>query len=310
MRRTTLGALALAGLVGSVADGPGWAAGEQPTLTVAVYLPTTLTDGAQRLATGDKLGQELCQKLGCKPVARNFARYADFAAAVKEGSVDLGLVDGWVLGSTPDLPLPVALGQLGTESARRWALVTGPGVRGGRALSLSGKSVALTRALGSNEGRFAREVLFEGDFDPEKRYKLTSVPTIESALRTLEIGTAEAAFVPAQHVPAKAKVVYQSPAVPVAGVVVFKKDKWATAVSGALAGVSAAPFDRFVPTSGQEVSDMRRVIQSGQPPKRMILSPPPALGFDGRGLVTFKGVDAVLPYFPDKLSIPTETPDD
>ena len=70
---------------------------------------------------------------------------------------------------------------------------------------LSGKRLAITKGAGPSDSKFVSNVIFAGDLDAQKHFKLVSVPNVESALKMLEAKGAEAALVPLVHAPKDAQ---------------------------------------------------------------------------------------------------------
>jgi len=305
-------AVALGAFAALLLGGAGAARAEQ-TLTVGVFMPVTFLDGQQRFAFAERFAAAVGEKLKVKAVARNFARFADFASALKDlgaNGLDIAVVDGWVVGSAPELPLPAALGVLNGESRTRWVLVSSKPVS--QVTELREKTVAVTRVNGTSEAKFLRNVIFDGQFDVDKELKVTLVPGIDSALRMVEVGTAQAAILPAEHVPKSMRVAFQSSPIPIAVVLLSAraaKDP-KSPVREAITALQVAPFDKFTATDGGELSTMRQVVAKGPTPRRPILAEPPAVGFESKGLVTLQGLEPTLPFFPDLVPISNETPDD
>lgn len=300
-------------VVGAVLLALSGAARAEQTLTVGVFMPVTFLDGQQRFAFAERFAAAVGEKLKVKAVARNFARFADFAAALKDtgpNGLDIAVVDGWVVGSAPELPLPVALGVMNGESRVRWTLVSSKPVS--QVTELHDKTVAVTRMNGTSEAKFLRNVFFDGQFDVDKELKVTLVPGIDSALRMVEVGTAQAAILPAELAPKSMKVAFQSSPIPVAGILLSARATKDPKLSlrEAITALQVAPFDKFTATDGGELSTMRQIVAKGPTPRRPILAEPPALGFDAKGLVTLQGLEPTLPFFPDLVTISNETPDD
>jgi hypothetical protein len=285
----------------------------EQTINVGVFMPVTILDGQQRYAFAERVATALMQRSKVKAVARNFARFADFAAALRDpgpNGLDIAIVDGWVVGSAAELPTPIALGVLNGESRSRWALVSSKPVA--QVTELKDKTVAVTRVNGTSEAKFLRNVIFDGQFDADKELKVTLVPGIDSALKAVEVGTAQAALLPAEHVPKSLKVVFQSSPIPIAAVLLSPKAAKdpKSSLREAILALQVAPFDKFVTTDGGEFGTMRQIVTKGPPPRRPVLADAPPVPFEPKGLVTLQGLDPTLPFFPDLVPIPTETPDD
>jgi ABC-type phosphate/phosphonate transport system substrate-binding protein len=324
-RSSTVASTVVATVVVALLALAGRARADEPALTVGVFTPAALADGQQRFAFAERFAAALGEKLKAKVTARNFARYADFAAAAKDpgaNGLDVAVVDGWVLASAAELPLPIALGALGAEIRHRWVVVT-PKAGSTRVADLAGKTVAMVRAGGSNEGRFLRNLVFDGQFDAERDLKLTLVPGVDSALRMIELGTADAAVLPAEQVSSAAlksgamRVIFQSAPIPVAGVLALRsptKERIAS-LREALASLKAAPFERFVAAtssdeSGGDLGALRQIVAKGPPPRKPLLADAPPIPFEPKGLVTLRGLDTVWPFFPDIAPVAVEAPND
>jgi hypothetical protein len=276
-------------------------------LTVGVFLPTTLADGQQRFDFGEKLAGLLGQSLGIKAGARNFARYTDFADAVKRGQIDVAVVDAWIAVEAPEGSMqPVALGSIGGAAKRRWVVVA----RSGKSVSsVLGKRLALTRGAGAGDGSFVTNAVFEGALSADKQLAPTYAPSVESAMRMWSLGSADAALVPASMAPPDAHVLYQSAPLPIAAVLAQKTR--ADVVKKALSSLGAvAPFDSLAAPMGEELSALRRLVQAGPAARPPVWAESPPLPLEAAPLITFKGLPAPFPSFAEKLDLSEELPDD
>jgi ABC-type amino acid transport substrate-binding protein len=295
-------ALALA-LVMTAASSPRAAPAR---LTVGVLLPTTVADGEQRFALGQKFAAALGQALHVSVTARNFARYADLMQAADKGELDVGLVDGWIAAESPKL-WPVALAVVAGEERQPWALVA----RSAHAVvELRGKRLALAHGSGGAlDAQFVSNVIFERALPAGDLPSLTFVPSVESALKMFEVGSADAVLLPLP-LANQAEVIYQSAPLPVTAVVSMR----ATAPRGlatALRSLAAIPpFDRFVPADAAAIASLRGQIQHGPPPRVPPLADAPPVRLDLRALVTFRGLGVTLPSFAGYVAAPNEMPDD
>jgi hypothetical protein len=278
----------------------------ESSLTVGVFLPTTLADGQQRFDFGEKLAGLLGQALGVKAGARNFARYADFMDAIKQGKIDVAVVDAWIAAESGE-PMPLAaLGSVGGKVRRPWVVVA----RSGKSVSsVLGKRLALTRGAGAGDGAFVTNAVFEGALVADKQLQPTYAPSVESAMRMWSLGNAEAALLPANLAPSEARVLYQSAPLPIAAVLAQKSKL--DAVKKALASVGAVPpFDGFVATNSDELLPLRKLVQSGPAARPPVWAETAPLPLDTKSLITFHGMPSVFPSFVEMLNVSKELPDD
>jgi hypothetical protein len=93
------------------------------SLTVGVFLPTTLNDGQQRFDFGERLAAALSTATSLKATASNYAKHSDFVSALKAGKIDVAVVDAWIAAQTPEAMVPVALASMSGNTRRRWAII-------------------------------------------------------------------------------------------------------------------------------------------------------------------------------------------
>jgi ABC-type amino acid transport substrate-binding protein len=276
------------------------AAAAEGTLTVGVLLPTTIQGGGSaRFAFGESLAAALAKETGRKPQALNYARIADFRAAAQMGKLDVAVVDAWIAAESLEKYTPIAQATMAGESKQRWALV---GSTGRSVADLAGKRVVVLTG-----DAFLTNAIFEGDLPAAKHFKLQTAPDVDSALRLLDAGSADAALIPAAHVPPGKRVIYRSAPIAIAVVLAMKSGP---DLGPALARIKLAPFDGFQPASPDSLAALRRLIQKGPPPRVPILSESLPLHFDGRSLVTFRGAKMSYPAFVDLMGVPEEQPED
>jgi ABC-type amino acid transport substrate-binding protein len=275
-------------------------------LTVGVLLPTTVADGDQRFALAQKFAAALGQAMHVTATARNFARYADLMQATSNGEIDVGLVDGWIAAESNKM-WPVALGVVGGEARRPWVLVA----RSAHSVAeLRGKRLALAHGSGAAlDAQFVSNVVFEKSLPADDLPALTFVPSVESALKMYEVGSADAVLLPLA-LAAHAQTFYQSASLPVTAVVSMRPTP-PRGLAAALQSLAAIPpFDRFVLADAAAIVSLRGQILHGPPPRVPPLAESPALHLDLRALVTFRGVGLTLPSFAGYVAAPNETPDD
>ncbi len=174
---------------------------------------------------------------------------------------------------------------------------------------LDGQRLAVPRGVKSLDPKFVSNVIFAGELRADRHFKLVPVPTAESALAALETKSADAALVPAQHVPKGGSVSYQSSKL--LGVVVLGLKKGSVDLQPAFTALEkVGPFDRFVAPDENELNALKKLLTKGPPAKTPVLAPHPVVRADAEGLVDMKQVGLVLPSFLDYMHAPTETPDD
>jgi hypothetical protein len=82
-------------------------------------------------------------------------------------------------------------------------------------------------------------------------------------------------------------------------------------VKKALSSLGAvAPFDAFVAAGSDELSPLRKLVQSGPAARPPVWSESPPLPLDNKSLVTFHGLPSVFPSFVEMLNVSKELPDD
>ena len=299
--------LALAcGLAGITLRPPAARAAASSQLTLGVFLPTTIADGQERFNFGEHLAAALAKALGRPVQARNFARYQDFADAASHGKLDIGVVDGWIAAQSSDKFVPVALGSLGGETRLRWAIIAH---QGRSVADLAGRRLSLTHGAGPTDVQFVSNVVFGGDLAAQKHFKLVYVPAVESAIKMIDVDSAEAALIPVVHVPKKSRVLYRSSPVLAAAVLSLRGN--ANELRAALGSVGAvAPFDKFVTTRTEDVASLRKLIIQGPPPRQPFMAEAPILRFDSRQVITFRGIGLVFPSFVHYMDVSKELPDD
>lgn len=291
--------LALIALLGATS---ALARGKKTVL--GVFLPTTMADGQQRFQVAEKLGTALGATLGDEVVARNFGRYEDFAKAVSSGKVDVAVVDAWAAAQL-NKGTPVAFGAVSGEPLQRWVIVTH---RRGVVKDLSGKKLVVPRGARAYDAKLVSNVMFVGDYDARRHFRLVAVPNVESALRMLASKGADAALVPAMHAPEDARVVYRS--APLPGVIALSLRGDKEAQRKALTSMAAvAPIDRFTPAEADALEGLRRLMVRGPAKRSPVMAAAPGFVLDTEPLVSFHDVGFSLPSFVDEIESPKAQPD-
>ncbi|ADO72661.1 PhnD/SsuA/transferrin family substrate-binding protein [Stigmatella aurantiaca] len=280
------------------------AAWAEKKATLGVFLPTTLTDGQQRFTFAENLAAQLGTVLEQPVAAKSFGRYEDFSKAVADGLVDFAVVDAWSAVQLGEKATPIAFAALSGETTQRWAIVSNGK---GSVKDLQGKRLALTKGAGPSDVKFVSHIVFGGDLDAQKHFKVVSVPNVESALKMLEAKGAEAALVPLSHVPKDARVLFRSSKVPGA-VLVSLQDSALEAQLPKLEAV--APFSGFVRVQGREFEDFRKLAQKGPAPRQPVIVESPQLRVDTDALVRAGQLNPVLPSFTSVMDVSSEQPDD
>jgi hypothetical protein len=280
------------------------AAWAEKKTTLGVFLPTTLVDGQERFAFAEKLAAQLGDALGQPVAAKSFGRYEDFSKAISDGTLDFAVVDAWAAVQLGSKAAPVAFAALSGDTSQRWAVIS---YGKGAVKDLSGKRLALTKGAGPSDPKFVSNVIFAGDLDAQKHFKLVSVPNVESALKMLEAKGAEAALVPLAHVPKDARVLYRSTKVPGAVLVTLRGAN----LEESLPKLGAVPpFSSFVKVQGRDFEDFRKLVLQGPPRRQPVIVDSPVLRVDTDALVISGELNPVLPGFTTAMDVSDEQPDD
>ncbi|MBN1206568.1 MAG: PhnD/SsuA/transferrin family substrate-binding protein [Myxococcaceae bacterium] len=281
------------------------AAWAQKKTTLGVFLPTTLTDGQERFDFAEKLAAEIGTAMGQPVAAKSFGRYEDFSKAINDGTLDFAVVDAWAAVQLGARATPLAFAALSGETAQRWAVIS---YGKGAVKDLAGKRLALTKGAGPSDPKFVSNVVFAGDLDARRHFKLVSVPNVESALKMLEAKGAEAALVPLAHVPKDARVLFRSTKVPGALLVNLRAG---SSLKENLPKLSAvAPFSAFVQIQDREFEDFRKLVQQGPPRRQPVIVESPVLRADTDALISSGDLNPVLPNFTTAMDVSDEQPDE
>ena len=291
-------ALAIALLWGQAAPA------QDQKLSLGVYLPNTVLSRDGQFTLGQALAQELSAQLGLPVASKPFARFEDFTKAVNDGTLDLALADALVLAQARAEFRAFATAPLEEDPASRWAVVAEQAAPVGR---LKGKRLAVVKGPLS-DAEFVNNVVFAGDL-PAGHFHLVFVPAVESALKALETGKADAALVPAAHAPKSLKVLYRSSRVPAVALVNLKAD--AAGLKAAVEKLGAvAPLGRFVVGSGDEVSQLKRRLARPPPARAPFISEAPVYRPAPSTLSPFKATGLSFPTFLEFVEASKDHPDD
>ncbi|WP_224249565.1 PhnD/SsuA/transferrin family substrate-binding protein [Hyalangium gracile] len=281
------------------------AAWAEKKTTLGVFLPTTLADGQERFNFAEKLAAEVGTALGQSVAAKSFGRYEDFSKAISDGTLDFAVVDSWAAVQLGSKAAPVAFAALSGDTWQRWAVIS---YGKGSVKDMAGKRLAIAKGSGSLDPKFVSNVVFAGDLDAQKHFKMVSVPNVESALKMLEAKSAEVALVPLAHVPKDARVLYRSTKVPGAMLVAFRG---ADQLEESLPKVGAVPpFSAFVKSQGRDFDDFRKLVQQGPPRRQPVIVESSVLRVDTDALVSSGELNPVLPNFVTAMDLSDEQPDD
>lgn len=296
MKRLVLGLL----LVGASAQAA------EHKYTVGVFLPTSIADGQARFEFAEALAKALSGPLGQPVSGKSFAKFEDFTKAAGDGTLDLAVVDAWALAQGNLKGEPVALGSIAGQTHRRWVVVA----RSGNFVKeLNGQKLAVPKGAAGQEAKFATNVVFAGDYQANKGFKLVPVPAIDSAIKAVESKSAAAALIPQGELPKDFKVIYRSPRIP--GAVALSLHGDAAAVRSALlSSGGAAPITKFVEVKAQELDDLKVLFTKGPPKRIPAVAESPTLRPPVEPLVDMKKVGYVLPDFLEQFDSPSEKPDD
>lgn len=276
-------------------------------LIVGVYLPGTIADGAGRFAFAEAFAESLGAATQREGVARNFGRYEDFQKAVSSGLLEVIIVDGYVVAQSGLKYTPLGTAIRSQDQGGRWAIISRNKVSSMK--GLQGKRLAVLKAAKGGEAKFVANTIFMGDYDVQKNFRIVPVPDVESALKSLEAKSVEAALVPLTSVPAGANVVFRSSKLPSAVVGAVRGDT--DSVGEALLTLGKiAPFEKFIPPAREEIAAFSQLVARGPAKRTCVMADSPTVRVDANALIRFNEVGKVMPAFTDYIAAPTETPDD
>jgi ABC-type phosphate/phosphonate transport system substrate-binding protein len=166
-------------------------------LRVVVYYPDGPQDPSQMVAAFVPLKSQARHSQALDIDAQYFVQLADFQKSVDSGSVAFALVDAvFFLENREKLGLEaVATAMNGAgASTQPYCLVVPAGQAGVGVGDLAGKTLAQTPMM-SRQAYFVSDFLLEGML-PADFFRPKVVPHADSALKAVELGEANAAFVP------------------------------------------------------------------------------------------------------------------
>lgn len=273
-------------------------------LTLGVYLPLSVDSRDEQFEAGEGLAKALGAQLGQEIVAKPFARFEDFSRAASEGLLDLALSEVVTLAQARGEYLAVATASLEADPSSRWAVIAAQQSSVGR---LKGKRLAMVKGPGS-DAEFVSNVVFAGDL-PGSHFQLVFVPTVESALRAIEAGKADAALVPGAHAPKTLKVLYRSSRVPAVALVALKAP--AGELKAAVAKMSAvAPFGKLQVGSGDEVGALRRRIARPPGVRIPLIAESPVYRPAPGALEPYQSTGVSFPSFLEFVEVSKDQPDE
>ena len=273
-------------------------------LSLGLYLPSMVQSREGQFALGQALALELGAQLGLPIAAKPFARFEDFAKAVNDGTLDLALADAVVLAQARTDFQAFATANLEEDPTSRWAVVAEQSAPVGR---LKGKRLAVVKGP-FGDAEFVNNVVFAGDL-PAGHFQLVFVPAVESALKALETGKADAALVPAAYAPKGLKVLYRSTRVPAVVLVNLKADP--AGLKAAVAKLGAvAPLGRFVVGTGDEVAQLKRRLARPPPARAPFISESPVYRPPPNTFSPFKATGLSFPTFLEFVEASKDHPDD
>lgn len=165
-------------------------------IAVGIYAPSLpFTGPVARLELVSRLASEVAEAVGAdRGVGRAYGKAADFAAAVRRGELHYAVLDAPYSAALGN-PYPVlATGMFGGNTQLDWHLLTSGDAR--TVLELEGARIAVAR-VGARDGAFLQNVLFSGELPRSFFERATFSPDARSAVAAVELGRADAAFVPA-----------------------------------------------------------------------------------------------------------------
>lgn len=293
--------VALSMVVASVALGQAQAP-KGKKLGLGIFLTASVPEGDERFRVGEALATKLSEQLGREVAARSFAKWEDFERAAAEGQIDAAVVESFAAAEGKAAYRVLAQSSLEGEERPRWAVVT----KGPSSIpALKHKRLAVIKGVGAQEDKFVRNVVFAGDL-PQNHFTLVPVPSIESALKILDAGSAEAALVPLPKVPEGTTVVYRSPRLPAPVAVYLHGPE--DALKRAFAGLPAVPpLGGFVPRS-DPLPELKRMVHSG-PSHLPTMTESTTYHLDFRSAIRDRVPPAVLPNSLESFDAPVEQPD-
>jgi len=292
--------VALSMAIASVALGQEAPRGKK--IGLGVFLTASVPEGDERFRVGEALAKQLSEKLGREVAARSFAKWEDFERAAADGQIDAAVVESFAAAESKAVYPVLGQSSLEGEERPRWAVITqGPS----SVVALKRKRLAVIKGVGAQEDKFVRNVVFAGDL-PQNHFTLVPVPSIESALKVLDAGSAEAALVPLSKVPQGATVVYRSPRLP-APVAVYVRGSQDTLKRAFAALPAVPPLGGFVPRA-DPLPELKRLVRSG-PSHLPTLTESTTFHLDFRPAIRDHVPPPVLPNFLDSFDVPVEQPD-
>lgn len=177
----------------------------QKRVTIGLYVPNLPGVGrTRRIKAVETLARKLAQSSGLQIAGRSFASRKDLARAARKRQVQVAIVPAQLAAEKGWRPF-ASLTRRGARS-RPWVIVASPQVK--QLTELKGKKLVMSR-IGRTDKRFVVNVLLESEVDPSY-FRWQSVADSASAIRTVKLGKAAAAVVPAGGSTSGLKVVFRS----------------------------------------------------------------------------------------------------
>jgi ABC-type amino acid transport substrate-binding protein len=153
----------------------------------------------------------LADRLGASATGKTYSRASDFAAAIKNGDLDVAVVDAPYLAALGVPYTVLAIATRGGDADVPWLLVSRGGERA--IVDLAGKKILCT-TLGGREDDFVYDALLGGELKRGFFASVDGSPDVVSVLASLGLGRADAAVVPSGvELPAGVSVVATLPSV-------------------------------------------------------------------------------------------------
>lgn len=245
------------------------------TIAVGIYAPSLPFEGpVERLEFVSTLATALAEAAGAdRGVGRAYAKASDFAAAVRRGDLQYAVLDASYSAALGN-PYPVlATGRARGDSEVAWQLVTAGDAR--TVLALRDGTIAVPR-VGARDGAFLHNVLFDGELPRGLFDGAKASPDALSAIAAVELGRADAAFVPATVPrPAHLRTVFSAQPVPLPVLVALPS---ADGADRAAVAAAAARFSggRALPGFSRGDTGSRALARRfSRRPKRGLFSVPP-----------------------------------
>ncbi len=236
----------------------------QEEVRVGVFLPSApFPNTGARLGFANQLAEHLAQEFGSTSSSgRTYARASDFANAARRGKIDFGVVDATYLASARGRYQVLAVAVRNGSSEIAWQLVATDAVNG--VMDLKDKVVIVPR-MGGRELAFAVNFALGGEVPRDFFDKVRVAPDAVSAVTSVGLGRADAAFVPrTTQLPAGVSQLVELPRVswPVLVAVGRVDAAMAKRVASAARSFTGGGFNGFEPVSANVYQSLAREMRN------------------------------------------------